>query len=284
MKRQFWFGCLAFQALISASILAPAQQSDEEESRGKFITTRPKAPAGKSNQHSQTGPAPSSALPEPATPDVVPDAKPVAVQVGYTLYQKRPDGTTVRVDPTKIFHAKDALRLLIEPNTNGYLYVFTTENDGKATMLFPNKRLNHGDNRVLAHVPYEVPSSHEPKEPDQWFVFDERPAIERLYLVFARQPLPHVLSGEELLAYCQLKKDCSWEPPSMTWNQIVAETKAPKVQSMKRSEGQALSESEMLASSRSLGLTKSDPEPWMVQTNAEPNSHTLAVMVELTHR
>src|SRR5262249_2045710 len=160
-----------------------------------------------------------------------------------------------------------------------YLYIFTTEDDTKATMIFPDGRLNGGKNKVLAHVPYEVPSSLEEREDYRWFKFDKQPAVERLYLVFARRLLPEGKTGEDLAAYCrsQVKKDCAWAPPGTFWDQIIADAKTPKFHSTKRSEGQVLSDSEREASSRHIGLSQGDPEPWLVVTNPDAGSHSLTM-------
>ncbi|MEJ7709797.1 MAG: DUF4384 domain-containing protein [Pyrinomonadaceae bacterium] len=80
-----------------------------------------------------------------------------------------PAGDAVRVDPTSEFREGDRIRLVLEPNTDGFLYVFHTENDAQPQMLFPDPRLDGGTNRVRAHVPCEVPSSREANEQLRWF-------------------------------------------------------------------------------------------------------------------
>jgi hypothetical protein len=76
----------------------------------------------------------------------------------------------------------------------------------------------------------------------------------------------------------------SQQPSSTTWALVVSNASAPKFQSTKPTDGLALSKSEIRASSRHIGLKNRDPEPWIVQTNANPSSDTLAVMVELIHK
>jgi hypothetical protein len=77
---------------------------------------------------------------------------------GLYAVRKIARGTPLRVIPTGSFTGYFAPR--VEPNSDGYLFRPRTM---KATMLFPNERLSHGDNRALAHVPYEIPSGLEPR-------------------------------------------------------------------------------------------------------------------------
>src|SRR5262245_12535183 len=100
MNLQFWLRCLAIHIVIDASALTLAQQSDEEGSRGKFITTRPKAPRVKpvskgTSSTSQTTTEQVSAVDGGQANPQIP------LQMGYTLYQRAANGSAVRVDPTK---------------------------------------------------------------------------------------------------------------------------------------------------------------------------------------
>jgi hypothetical protein len=95
-------------------------------------------------------------------------------------------GGAVRVDPARQFRAGEQIRIALETNSDGYLYIFHTENGANPQMLYPDVRLNGGANAVRAHVPYQVPSSL-----NDWFRFDANPATERLYIVVARKPRGH---------------------------------------------------------------------------------------------
>src|SRR5262249_33880803 len=174
-------------AIISPLAAAPQPQQESEETRGAFMVTR-KNPAGsksetagqKSNSPARKPPAPRAkdrtspskteiakqtgdkeapgqqpveAPTQPPTPD------PGAIGLGYTLYQRAASGEVKRVSASQPFYENDQVRFVIEPNTDGYLYIFYTENDGEPEMIFPDHRLSQGANQVKAHVPYEAPSS-----------------------------------------------------------------------------------------------------------------------------
>ena len=125
---------------------------------------------------------------------------PTALGLGYTLYKRDSMGNAVRVDPSQEFHAGARIRLSLETNTDGYLYIFHTENDGEPEMIYPDVRLGQGNNQIEAHVPYEIPWNEPGVE--NWFKFDANPANERLYVVVTRQPLPGIPVGSALVDYC----------------------------------------------------------------------------------
>jgi len=225
---------------------------------------------------------------DPSSADPASSVKhPVAggpIGLGYSLYLRDSNGDPVRVDPSREFHYKDALRVSLEANTDGFLYVFYTENDGHPQMLFPDARLIQGTNRIEAHVPYEVPSSHEADPSRRWFVFDEKPALERLYIVITRQPLPMVPVGDDLLAYCNGQANCTWQPPESVWSTVRDGLNAKVQVSKSDSVGQAQTQTERDAAVRGIGLDTTAPAPTVVRMNVSSNAPALVTKVELVHK
>ncbi|MDQ3821095.1 MAG: DUF4384 domain-containing protein, partial [Acidobacteriota bacterium] len=206
---------------------------------------------------------------------------PSAIGLGYTIYMRDAGGSAVRVDPTQEFHAGDRIRLALESNTDGYLYIFHTENDGNPEMLYPDVRLEKGANRIQAHVPYEIPWNEPGVE--NWFKFDETPATERLYIVISRQPLPAIPVGEQLVDYCA-KNSCPWHPRVEDWAKVKMSVQA-KVGVVKSSSyGQKQTVAEREATTRGLGLDQSAPEPSVIRMNASSNAPVLVTAVDLIHK
>jgi len=294
-------------ALISVIVFASygyfAQDQDEEGVRGSFLTSRP-APAKprptptqprrpQRTRQKTTDPDTSSTIKHPGftdpnSADPASSVKhPVAggpIGLGYSLYLRDSNGDPVRVDPSREFHYKDALRVSLEANTDGFLYVFYTENDGHPQMLFPDARLIQGTNRIEAHVPYEVPASHEADPSRRRFVFDEKPALERLYIVITRQPLPMVPVGDELLAYCNGRANCTWQPPESVWSTVRDGLNAKVKVSKSDSVGQAQTQTERDATTRGIGLDTTAPAPTVVRMNVSSNAPVLVTKVELVHK
>ncbi len=211
---------------------------------------------------------------------------PSAIGLGYTLFMKDANGDATRVDPSRVFHSGEAIRLSLEANTDGYLYVFYTENGNAAQMIFPDSRLGRGNNYVRAHVPYEVPSNMEADERFRWFVFDATPATERVYIVLTREPLPNVPTGEGLVSYClDTNHSCPWNPPSSLWAEL---TKAPSREQVAvsriKDEGRTQTPREREATTRGLGLAADAPQPTIVRMNASSTTGLLVTSVALTHK
>jgi len=316
---------LAGVALAVHSQQPPEQSNDEVTVRGAFLTTRPGAekpkptpqvaasPKGRTNTnattasnrpHHQTSGQNTTAtnhskntnsagvngtqVASANTDATITNAtfSPAAIGIGYTLFMKDANGDAVRVDPTRVFHSGEAIRLSLEANTDGFLYVFYTENDGEPQMIFPDSRLSRGNNLVRAHVPYEVPSNMEADERLRWFVFDATPATERVFIVVTREPLPNVPTGEILVNYClDAKNSCPWNPPHSLWGQLVqAQGREQVAVSKIKDEGRAQTPREREATTRGLGLAPDAPEPTVVRMNASSTTGLLVTSIALTHK
>ena len=86
------------------------------------------------------------------------------------------------VDPSSVFHTGDRIRLLVEPNIDGYLYILQTGSSGKESMLFPHPDINDGQNEVMRGRLYSVPSSGS-------FTFRDPAGQEVLKVILSRTPL-----------------------------------------------------------------------------------------------
>ncbi len=255
---------------------APAQKkSAADDVRDAFLVTRVKATADKQDKPAKANPATGRKL-------IVKTNS--SIGLGYTVYQRDASGNPVRASQSREFHQGDAVRLVVESNIDGYLYVFHTENDGQSQMIFPDARLNEGRNNIAAHVPYEVPSSREANPNLRWFIFDEKPATERLYLVVTKRPLPGVPIGNELVAYCRTNAGaCPWRPAEAAWTQLAANVNS--VREEKSGEfGQMQTAVERDAVERGLGLGLDAPAPSVIRMSKSPQAKQLVTMVALIHK
>lgn len=309
---RLWF--LTLITVLTFCAIVSAQEPDEDGVRGSFLTSRP-APTKSRTTSNQTHRPPRNPR-NPRTTDSNTTATTTTttntgqpqfagsgttgssgvsstthaltssgpIGLGYSFYLRESNGDAVRVDPSRDFHYKDSLRVSLEANTNGYLYVFYTENNSNPQMLFPDARLLQGDNRIEAHVPYEVPSSHESDPAKRWFVFDDKPAVERLYIVVSRQPLPGVPRGDELLVYCKGQANCTWRPPQAAWALVQEGLNAKVNTSKSKAFGQPQTETERESTTRGLGLDTTAPAPSVVRMNVSSNAPVLVTMVDLNHK
>jgi hypothetical protein len=208
-----------------------------------------------------------------------------AIGLGYTIFMREPSGRAIRVEPSRDFHNGDRIRLALEPNVDGYLYIFNSENDGPPKMIFPDARLAEGENWIEAHVPIEVPSSEEPEERLRWFEFYGDPGKERIYVIVTREPLAGVPTAGELVAFCGMNKDkCPFQPAAEMWALVEkASTGQVKVATTKNF-GTAQTEREKVAMTRGLGLDQSMPQPSVIRISASTSEPMLVTVVDLVHK
>jgi len=289
---------LSLIALACGVLVVTAQEPDDEV-RGAFISTRPKTmntSAGGRRRRTRP-PKSSTATTKNAnvaaananlsgnTNSVAVNVRTQAIALGYTLFMRGATGRSIRVEPTREFRNGDSVRLALEPNVDGYLYVFHTEGDGAPEMIYPDPRLDGGENWIEAHVPVEVPSSEETDERLRWFTFYGNPGIERLYVVVTREPLPIVPTGNDLVGYCATNKGkCPWRPSAEMWARLQNATKAEVKAVASRSFGQPQSEKEQIATTRGLGLDQSAPEPSVIRMNVATNAPLLVTVLDLIHK
>jgi hypothetical protein len=165
-----------------------------------------KAPAAQAKQSKEQKPAetaaaipantkPAATVTKPSAsrnPQVIPAAysteDSVALGLRYSIL-KREGSETTEVKPDTAFHSGDRIRLRVEVNTAGYLYIINRGSSGNWNPLFPSPKIAKGDNRVQKAIQYEIPAGYV-------FTFDEQPGTEKLFIVFSRRPVSDL---EELI-------------------------------------------------------------------------------------
>lgn len=305
-------------ALVSNALIFAGAQDQEENVRGAFIGSRPTAGGSgassgggantavrrrprrtpkkstanrntnrdSSTANTRTNPTSNTNTTSSANTSVPINAyASTPIALGYSLFMRDSQGNAVRVDPSREFRAGDRVRLSLETNIDGYLYVFYTENDSNPQMIFPDARLDEGYNEIDAHVPAEVPSSFETDERLRWFVFDQNPANERLYIVVTKEPLPGVPIADDLTEYCKERpKPCVWQPTPGLWAQIKANMNARVYIDKSQTYGQVQTKAEHDATTRGLGLERGAPEPSVIRMNAVASNGILVTVLDLIHK
>ncbi|PYS25068.1 MAG: hypothetical protein DMF72_02875 [Acidobacteria bacterium] len=208
-----------------------------------------------------------------------------SIGLGYTVFMRDVNGRAVRVDPTREFHNGDRIRISLEPNIDGYLYVFHTEGDGAPEMIYPDARLEAGENWIEAHVPMDVPSTIETDERLKWFQFYGNAATEHLYVVVTREPLAEVPMADALVNFCSTNKDkCPWHPTPDVWTKIQQAAKADVKIVTSNTAGQAQSDKEQIATTRGLGLDQTAPQPSVIRMSASTSAPVLVTILDLVHK
>jgi uncharacterized protein DUF4384 len=274
--------------------------------RGAFITSRPKDKPAGSNTTSRVTSRRKPKSSGPSNPDKTVDkgpskpanpgghpskpsepSSPVNARrmgLGVTLFMRDSNGLAVRVDPEHVFRKGDRVRILLETNADGYLYIFNTTNDGEATMIYPDAELDEAGNYLQAHVPFEIPSSLSTEERLRWFAFDDSAGTERVFFVFTREPLSGIPIDDELVALCRNSKDrCPVRPSSEVWAGVQKHMQEPLKTDKTQEFGKAQTATELEATNRGLGLAKDDPQPSVVMMASSARS-TLVATLDLIHK
>lgn len=96
---------------------------------------------------------------------------------------RRQGGTSqVEVDPDGVFESGDRIRLRVQANDDGYLYVVHQGSSGVWKPLFPSPEIENGSNWIAGGASYDIPQGYV-------FTFDEQPGEEKLFVVLSREPV-----------------------------------------------------------------------------------------------
>jgi len=254
-----------------------AASSASKKGKGARPAAGDKATAADASA-AQQAPADEGAAIENASAPAAAPVGPKRIGLGYTLFMSDEDSNAFVVDTAREFKAGDQIRIQLETNVDGFLYIFHTEDGRSPQMLFPHAALEQGRNNVAAHSREFFPA-----DPSYGFVFDERPAAERLYVVVSRKALPGVPTGEELLKFCGgEREDCYWKPSAAEWERIRAGgTGARPVEVKNR---QAAGTRRAAPATRGVKLKKGEPAPAVVRLNDRPETDVLVTTIDLVHK
>ncbi len=106
--------------------------------------------------------------------------------LSYSVLKQQENGQFMKVDPQGNFYSGDSIRLRVEVNDSGYLYIIHRGPDGIWQPLFPSADASKRSNAVQKNEIYEIPAAGDKY---RW-VFDDQPGLERLFIVFSRQQKP----------------------------------------------------------------------------------------------
>lgn len=289
--------------LICAALAVAVPLQDQDDVRGAFLTSRPKdkpATSSSAARPSRKRPRPTAApsnkpVEKPTGSSTTstaekgtakaPESRPVNVPrlgLGLTLFTRDSNGLAVRVDPDRVFRKGDRVRILLETNADGYLYIFNKTNDSAPVMIYPDAEIDEGGNYLQAHVPFEIPAADATDERLRWFAFDENTGTEKVFFVFTREPLKDVPTEDDLIAFCRNNK-CPWPVGTEIWEQVQAQMQEPLKTDRNDKFGNAQTASEHAATTRGLGLAKDDPQPSLIMM-ASSTKPTLVATIDLIHK
>lgn len=141
----------------------------------------------------------------------------IAVTLGFKYrVWKMPDEKPVDADPNGPWAAGDTIRLGIEVNDGGYLYMVHRQPTGQWRRLFPTPEIDRGSHYVRGGVVYPIP-------PEEGLALTFRTAPERIFVVLAREPLRDL---ETLVGPLAAENTVSAAPPPEIPDAVVEKVRA----------------------------------------------------------
>jgi hypothetical protein len=111
--------------------------------------------------------------------------------VQYRVLIKRPDGTSGESSVASVFHPGDQLRLGVTANQDGFLYVIYQKEGQDGLIMFPDSRINNGENVVSRNQEFILPPATcpAPDPNDCWYKVTDEATKEFFIIVFSRDQI-----------------------------------------------------------------------------------------------
>jgi hypothetical protein len=125
----------------------------------------------------------------------------------WHLLKRVDDKNREEADPTQEFQTGDKLKVAITVNQTGYLYIVNQPEGKDGMLLFPDLRINKGQNYVLKDKEYVIPSyCQDFDDPnDCWYKMAPPAGTETLIVIFSRDKIT-TLPNEISKPYAVVKR------------------------------------------------------------------------------
>jgi hypothetical protein len=119
-------------------------------------------------------------------PLVTVSVSPAPLGLRYSVLKRDEAGKFQEVNSDANFHSGDRIRVQVETNSSGYLYVVSQGSSGAWKLLFPSADVAGGSNLIQKGDTRVLPSAGD----TGWWRFTDQPGVEKLFVVLTRQPEP----------------------------------------------------------------------------------------------
>ncbi|MBV8818441.1 MAG: DUF4384 domain-containing protein [Acidobacteriaceae bacterium] len=254
-------------------------------------TPKPSKSASDATQTATATKPPSS--PPPAPSDATPtyqNAAYVPLGLKYSILKRQPDGDYTEVDPDENFVHGDRIRVRVETNDTGYLYVVNMQSSsGNWQVLYPSSDAGgmKGNNKVEKGHEYLIPKTN--------FRFDENAGTEKLFVILSRQPeedlekliyslqesktkKPQSQIGEKMMASNLMVEDDLIKKMRQTYGRdlLIEKVDDSKTSSNKESQSNQTAKNQPPATKKVPGAPKSEKAYYVVNPANSPDSRVVA--------
>lgn len=145
-----------------------------------------KAPDKVADNSKKSAPKRTPATDPSARPLVTVAVSPAPLGLRYSVLKRDDAGKFQEVNSDANFHSGDRIRVQVETNTSGYLYVVSQGSSGTWKLLFPSAEVAGGSNLIQRGDTRVLPSAGD----TGWWRFTDQAGVEKLFVVLTRQPEP----------------------------------------------------------------------------------------------
>jgi Domain of unknown function (DUF4384) len=294
---------------LCAYLEVTVQNQEEERTREAFLFSREKAPTRRAKGAAvkrkrrnpgantieptdtkigkQTDPASGSAVAIQAifAPENRETELKEPLAAAYWLFRQAGEDNWVAADSSELFEKGNVLRFVVESAQDSYLYVFNTTNGGSPQMVYPTPNLKNGANRMLAHVPYEIPSRGNPDF--SGFELADAGVSEEIWLVVSKIPLSSIPTDKTLITLCRKRQsECPWRPSPSILDNLIDYQKSTVTTNSRPTETASLSGELEKAITRHIRLRPKakGTEPAVIFRNRSGSDEPLALRISLLVR
>lgn len=124
------------------------------------------------------------------SPVYSPAAIPISnMNVSLIRLDKR--GNENPVSPQTTFYSGEGVKINIQADQRGFLYILSRGSSGRVSKLYPDPRIQGGDNQIVKGAVVSIPTD------GGWFKFGKDPGTEMIYLIFAENKSERFISEFE---------------------------------------------------------------------------------------
>ncbi|HEX8096553.1 MAG TPA: DUF4384 domain-containing protein [Pyrinomonadaceae bacterium] len=110
--------------------------------------------------------------------------------VQYRLLKFKEGAPPVELPAQAVLHPGDLLRLAVTPNQDGFLYIIHQNEGEDGQIVFPDSRVNDGQNFVAKNREFALPPACAPVDsPDCWYKVTPSAKAEFFIVVFSRDQI-----------------------------------------------------------------------------------------------
>jgi hypothetical protein len=186
-RAQFYLAILSVVTLMSMQLAMAGTQG-----KGTSNVWTDKVYKPKPKPAPQPKPTPGKPRPKPR-PKPAPVLQPL-LTLEFRILKRGEGNKAYEVNPYSTFYTDDYIQIRIKPNQEGYLYILANNEGEDQQMIFPDSRINNGQNFVVKNKEYLIPTYCDPSkyENNCWLKVNPPSGKETFFLIFSRDAVSEI--------------------------------------------------------------------------------------------